>query len=167
MALFQATWTSDSSHDDDDNLSLSLPPDELLTDSHPAAKIDQICIMEGAYHDSTEVTTCFSCPIFHLYTALIIPSDHRALAMCIICGSTKRLTTGLDNMLAPWNVVSRGQRGTCPQLANPYPKMTTSPYSSLTWYCETQLNFGGLFHFYPFHVHCNSITALFQSYRTY
>ncbi|EAZ00899.1 hypothetical protein OsI_22929 [Oryza sativa Indica Group] len=29
--------------------------DELLTDSQPAAKIDQICIMEGAYHDSTEV----------------------------------------------------------------------------------------------------------------
>uniref|UniRef100_A0A0E0A9G9 Ubiquitin-like protease family profile domain-containing protein n=1 Tax=Oryza glumipatula TaxID=40148 RepID=A0A0E0A9G9_9ORYZ len=73
----------DSSHDDDDNLSLSLPPDELLTDSQPAAKIDQICIMEGAYHDSIEVTTCFSCPIFHLYAALIIPSDHRALAMCI------------------------------------------------------------------------------------
>uniref|UniRef100_A0A0D3GGH7 Ubiquitin-like protease family profile domain-containing protein n=1 Tax=Oryza barthii TaxID=65489 RepID=A0A0D3GGH7_9ORYZ len=45
----------DSSHDDDDNLSLSLPPDELLTDSQPATKIDQICIMEGAYHDSTEV----------------------------------------------------------------------------------------------------------------
>nr|BAD35944.1 pr1-like protein [Oryza sativa Japonica Group]BAD36590.1 pr1-like protein [Oryza sativa Japonica Group] len=45
----------DSSHDDDDNLSHSLPPDELLTDSQPAAKIDQICIMEGAYHDSTEV----------------------------------------------------------------------------------------------------------------
>nr|BAD35296.1 hypothetical protein [Oryza sativa Japonica Group] len=45
----------DSSHNDDDNLSLSLPPDELLTDSQLAAKIDQIYILEGASHDSTEV----------------------------------------------------------------------------------------------------------------
>uniref|UniRef100_A0A0E0HQZ4 Uncharacterized protein n=1 Tax=Oryza nivara TaxID=4536 RepID=A0A0E0HQZ4_ORYNI len=45
----------DSSHNDDDNLSISLPPDELLTDSQLAAKIDQICILEGASHDSTEV----------------------------------------------------------------------------------------------------------------
>jgi hypothetical protein len=76
MALLQATCTGDSSHNDDDNLSLSLPPDELLTDSQLAAKINQICILEGASHDSTEVTTCFSCPICHLYTTLIIPSDH-------------------------------------------------------------------------------------------